>query len=245
LEAKMKLLIGLQDCDISIRDAQNKKKEKPIGIERLQKELEQSESQLKTELNQLELNRRARRGSEQEIEELENRIIKSNIKLNNIKSNKEYTAALKELADLEKEKTLMEDGLIEIMEQIETLEERCVSNKTKGEVLKENFKMERDEILKELKALDEVLESLKNERADFCKAVDEGLLKRYDILRQNKEGLAISPVVKGICQACHMGIPPQKFNELIRGDALMSCPYCSRIIYWGEDERFKNINEKA
>ncbi len=245
MEAKMKLLIGLQDCDISIRDAQNKKKVKPIGIERLQKELEQSESQLKTELNQLELNRRARRGSEQEIEELENRIIKSNIKLNNIKSNKEYTAALKELADLEKEKTLMEDGLIEIMEQIETLEERCVSNKTKGEVLKENFKMERDEILKELKALDEVLESLKNERADFCKAVDEGLLKRYDILRQNKEGLAISPVVKGICQACHMGIPPQKFNELIRGDALMSCPYCSRIIYWGEDERFKNINEKA
>lgn len=245
MEAKMKLLIGLQDCDISIRDAQNKKKEKPIRIERLQKELEQSESQLKTELNQLELNRRARRGSEQEIEELENRIIKSNIKLNNIKSNKEYTAALKELADLEKEKTLMEDGLIEIMEQIETLEERCVSNKTKGEVLKENFKMERDEILKELKALDEVLESLKNERADFCKAVDEGLLKRYDILRQNKEGLAISPVVKGICQACHMGIPPQKFNELIRGDALMSCPYCSRIIYWGEDERFKNINEKA
>ncbi|MCG2774115.1 MAG: hypothetical protein L6406_00400, partial [Desulfobacterales bacterium] len=103
----MKLLIGLQDCDIRIRDAQNKKKEKPIRIERFQKELDQSESQLKAELDQLELNRRARRGSEQEIEELENRAIKSNIKLNNIKSNKEYTAALKELADLEKEKTLM------------------------------------------------------------------------------------------------------------------------------------------
>jgi uncharacterized protein len=245
LEAKMKLLIGLQDCDIRIRDAQNKKKEKPIRLERLQKELEQSESQLKAELNQLESDRRERRGSEQEIEELENRIIKSNIKLNNIKSNKEYTAALKEVADLEKEKTLMEDVLIGIMEQIETLEERCVSNKTKGEVLKENFELEREEILEELKALDEVLESLENKRADLCKAVDEGLLKRYDILRQHKEGLAISPVVKGICQACHMGIPPQKFNELIRGDALMSCPYCSRIIYWGEDERFNNINEKA
>ena len=245
MEAKMKLLIGLQDCDIRIRDAQNKKEEKPIRIERLQKELDQSESQLKAELNQLELNSRARRGSEQEIEQLESRIIKSNIKLNNIKSNKEYTAAIKELADLEKAKTLMEDGLIEIMEQIETLEQKCVSNKTKEELLKKNFEMERDEILKEMKALDEVLESLERERADFCKAVDEGLLKRYDILRQHKEGLAISPVVKGICQACHMGIPPQKFNELIRGDGLMSCPYCSRIIYWGEDERFKHINEKG
>ena len=136
MEAKMKLLIGLQDCDIRIRDAQNKKEEKPIRIERLQKELDQSGSQLKAELNQLELNSRARRGSEQEIEQLESRIIKSNIKLNNIKSNKEYTAALKELADLEKAKTLMEDGLIEIMEQIETLEQKCVSNKTKEELLK-------------------------------------------------------------------------------------------------------------
>ena len=245
MEAKMKLLIGLQDCDIRIRDAQNKKEEKPIRIERLQKELDQSESQLKAGLDQLELNSRARRGSEQEIEELENRIIKSNIKLNNIKSNKEYTAAIKELADLEKEKTRMEDGLIGIMEQIETLEDKCISNEKKREALKENFDLERDEILKELKSLDEVLESLKNERADFCKAVDEGLIKRYDTIRKNKEGLAISPVIKGICQACHMGIPPQKFNELIRGDALMSCPYCNRIIYWGEDERFKNINDKG
>jgi len=55
LEAKMKFLIGLQDCDIKIRDAQNKKEEKPIRIERLQKELDQSESQLKAELNQLEV----------------------------------------------------------------------------------------------------------------------------------------------------------------------------------------------
>jgi predicted nucleic acid-binding Zn-ribbon protein len=41
-----------------------------------------------------------------------------------------------------------------------------------------------------------------------------------------------------------MGIPPQKFNELIRGKDLMSCPYCMRIIYWGEDEGLKEAVEK-
>ena len=244
MEKKVKLLIGLQDCDNRIRDAQTQKKEKPIQIEGLQRELETSEAQLKASLDELELNKRARRESERGIEELEDRIKKSNIKLNNIKSNKEYAAVLKELDDLQKEKTRTEDNLIEIMEQIETLEEKCASNKTKGENLKKNFETERDEILKELKALDAVLESLENERSEFCKAIDEGLLKKYDILRRNKEGLSISPVVKGICQACHMGIPPQKFNELIRGDTLMRCPYCSRIIYWGEDERFKRTLEK-
>jgi hypothetical protein len=244
LENKVKLLIGLQDCDNRIRDAQNQKREKPIQIESLQKELDTSEAQLKAAIDELELNKRARRESERGIEELEDRIKKSNIKLNNIKSNKEYAAALKELDDLEKEKTRTEDNLIEIMEQIEALEEKCASNKTKGELLKKNFEIERDEILKELKVLDAVLESLENERSEFCKAIDESLLKKYDILRQNKEGLSISPVFNGICQACHMGIPPQKFNELIRGDTLMTCPCCSRIIYWGEDERFKRILEK-
>ena len=95
----------------------------------------------------------------------------------------------------------MEDGLIEIMEQIETLEQKCVSNKTKGELLRENFEIERDEILKELKALDKILASLENERADFCKSIDKGLLKKYDILRKNKEGLAIALLLKGFVRS--------------------------------------------
>jgi predicted nucleic acid-binding Zn-ribbon protein len=42
-----------------------------------------------------------------------------------------------------------------------------------------------------------------------------------------------------------MGIPPQAFNELIRGDKLLTCTNCSRIIYWGDDERFSEVLEKG
>ena len=55
-------------------------------------------------------------------------------------------------------------------------------------------------------------------------------------------GQAISSVIQGVCQICHMGIPPQKFNELMRGEALMTCPNCNRMIYWGGDEYFMNRN---
>ena len=49
----------------------------------------------------------------------------------------------------------------------------------------------------------------------------------------------MSAVVGGVCQTCHMGIPPQRFNELRRGDALMSCSNCKRIIYWADDAHYQ------
>ena len=245
MKEKIRHLIDLQDCDTRLKIVQNKKKEGPVKIQRLQDEFNNSKSQLEAELYELESLTRERRRAEQEVEELETRIEKSNIKLNNIKSNKEYKAALKELADQEKQKTVLEDKLIEIMEKIETLEEKYAASKAKSKELNEKFEKDRDGILMELKALDQVLDRLKIERARFSEAIDENLLRRYDSLRQNKEGLAISPVINGICQTCHMGIPPQKYNELIRGDSLMSCPNCHRIIYWGEDQQFQKALGKV
>ena len=244
METSMELLISLQDLDNRIRLIQKKKEEKPANIKRLQEESDRRQKQLEETLNQLEVFKRERRETEREIEHIESQIQKSKIKLNNVKSNKEYKAALKELSELEKEKSILEDKILEIMEQLEALEEQCAVSKSERKELEEKFERERDEILREIEALDESLGILENERTRFCVAIDQVLLKRYDTLMQRKGGLAISPVTKGVCQTCHMGIPPQKFNELIRGNVLMTCPNCSRIIYWAEDERFKEAAEK-
>ncbi|NTV57425.1 MAG: hypothetical protein HGA74_09075, partial [Deltaproteobacteria bacterium] len=94
----------------------------------------------------------------------------------------------------------------------------------------------------ELLGLEKDLDALQKERSQLCCDFDQGLLKKYVFLRERKGGLAISSVVTGVCQTCHMGIPPQKFNELIRGNDLMTCPHCNRIIYWGEDQDFQKTS---
>jgi predicted nucleic acid-binding Zn-ribbon protein len=238
----MKLLIGLQECDTRIRYIQAKREEGPVKIERLKADLNVLEKQLESELGRLETCKKERRRSEKEIEELESRIQKSTIKLDNVKSNKEYKAALKEIEDIRRGKSLLEDKVIEIMEEIEELEARCFESNAEKEEFKKRAEEGREEILKEMKVLEEDLVMRERERERFCQAVDGELLRRYDSLRKQKWGLAVSPVIKGVCQTCHMGIPPQQFNELIRGDGLMTCPNCMRIIYWGEDERFRIEN---
>ncbi len=241
----MTALIGLQSCDSRIMDIQDSKEKGPLKIQELEEGLNVMEGRLEEEIKQLEEHKRKRRNVEQEIEEIENRIEKSNEKLTNIKSNKEYQAALKEIDGLGAKKSLLEDNAIDIMEEIEIFEKRNIATNEEMEELKEGFENARNEIFEELKALDQDLAILERERERLSQAIDSDLLKRYNHIRKHKGGVAISPVIKGICQACHMGIPPQKFNELIRGKELMSCPHCMRIIYWGEDEGLKEAIGKG
>jgi len=126
------------------------------------------------------------------------------------------------------------------MEQVEQLEGEIGAAAKGLEELKKRTEADKRAIQQEMKNLDECLDDLVKEREQLCAKVDRELLSRYNMLRERRGGLAVSPVISGVCQTCHMGIPPQKFNELIRGDSLMSCPNCQRIIYWGEDEKLKS-----
>lgn len=239
MEEKMKILIALQDCDIRMRDIQIKKEEGPKKIQRLKQKLAAMEDQLEEEANRLEAYTRERRHAEQEIEEIENRLKKANIKLSNIKSNKEYQAALKEIDDLKGEKSLLEDRVIDIMEQLEGLETKYANSRESVEETRQQFELDHNEILKALDGLNQDLVEIEEKRMQFSEAVDPDLLKRYNYLRTHKSGIGVSPVLNGVCQTCHLDIPPQRFNELIRGDKLMTCPNCTRIIYWGDDDRYK------
>jgi uncharacterized protein len=51
----------------------------------------------------------------------------------------------------------------------------------------------------------------------------------------------VGSVIGGVCQLCHINLPPQAFNEIKRGNSLMSCPNCHRIVYWGEDEYYIKV----
>ena len=165
--------------------------------------------------------------------------MKSNIKLTNIKSNKEYSAALKEIEDLNVSMSNLEDRTIQTMELIEELEATCAKNKELQINAKEAFDKDKEEIEKSLHDFDVAMKDLMEQREDLYRKADHEILKKYKMLLEKKGGTAVSPVIQGICQTCHMGIPPQKFNELIKSQILMTCPFCYRIIYWGEDEHYQ------
>ncbi|MFC1866639.1 zinc ribbon domain-containing protein [Thermodesulfobacteriota bacterium] len=245
MKDKISRLILLQDCDDRINGVNAKKKEEPLKIQELENELKEIEMRFQEEYDTLESLKKDRRAIEQEVQDLENKAEKSQIKLNSIKSNKEYTAVLKEIEDLDRQKSVIEDKLLQLMEQIEELEKKCLENREEQARLKKKFDLDKAEIEKEIEKLNKTSDLLEKQRLKFCKEADQDLLRQYDFIKGRKGGQGIGPVVGGVCQACHLGIPPQQFNDLLKCNSLLTCPNCNRLIYWGEDEYFLKVLDKG
>lgn len=240
MEETMKLLIALQAYDIRIKEKLALKEKGPAAVQKREEALAAAEALLREEMDKLEAHDTLSRETEREIQDLDERLKKAEVKLSSIASNKEYKAALKEIEGIKREKEALEISVIELMEQKDELVSACDDNQEKAREMKKEFDQDKKQILKDMKVLEKDLRALEKARKRCCKSTDQSLLKKYDMLRGHKAGVAITSVIKGVCQACHMAIPPQKFNELIRGDKLMNCPSCARIMYWGEDERYQD-----
>jgi len=238
LKEKLIGLILLQDCDNKISRLESLKRNCPVKIKSMEDELNALKSSFQADTDRLESLKKERRISEQTVQELESRKEKSQIKLSNIKSNKEYTAALKEIEDLDREKTKVEDGIILLMEEIENCEKKCRENKNEIEILQKNFDLDKKRIEGELDALNSESSVLEKKREELASGIEKGLLSKYNFLKSRKQGVAIASVIGGVCQMCHLNIPPQLFYELIRCNEFMNCPNCNRLMYWGEDELF-------
>ena len=143
-----------------------------------------------------------------------------------------------EIDDFEREKLRLEDRAIGIMEEMETVNVKSVESIAKKDSYRRQYEEDQKALNQELEILKCDLEKFEMERLSVSKHIDATILKQYDSISTHKDGIGVSSVIKGVCQTCHMGIPAQKFNELMRGDKLMNCPHCMRIIYWGEDERY-------
>jgi predicted nucleic acid-binding Zn-ribbon protein len=239
LKKKIRLLIQLQHCDNRMKEISKRKEAGPLKIKKAEDNLRNAEREIEEESGRLDTLKKERRKIEQEVQELDGKIEKSGVKLSQIKSNKEYTAALKEIDDLKKAKFITEDKIIAMMEKIAQLDQGVAEHNSRLKELQAEAEKSKQQIMKEIAILDKELAALEKKRQVFTKEMDADILKKYLFLRERRNGLAISAVVTGVCQTCHLGIPPQKFNELIRGNNLMTCPHCNRIIYWGEDEDFQ------
>ena len=241
MKEKIRVLIELQNCDNRIRKIQKKRDLSPAKIKALADEMEAVSSGFREDEERLDAIQKERRSLESEVEDLEGKIVKGNEKLSNIKSNKEYTSALKELEQLQKKREDLEDQLLQQMEELEQLKGACKENQSKLKELQDQFDRDKKEVQKELKGYDKELKALEKERTAITGKADPQFLGHYQLVRERIGHMAVSPVIGGVCRTCNMGIPPQMFNELMKCLELTSCPHCNRIIYWGEDERFQDL----
>lgn len=235
LDEKLKALLTMQSIDTQFDNINREKEEAPKEIEKLREGLNLLKNAMEQDLSTLEELKKERRKVERELEEIEPKLNKSKLRLNEVKSNREYQAVLKEIEELKELNFQKEEVVIKWMEEIEIQEKECADNTVRWEKSQQEYENKEKQFSQRMRELDKEVQSLNEKRVQLSPNVDEDLLRRYNAFRAHLRGRVVVPVIDGVCQECHLGIPPQQYNELIKGDSLQSCPHCSRIIYWGDD----------
>ena len=239
-------LISLQAVDLEIKGLMQVQQELPESMKGLESKLTEVKAIAAEKEQEMEEIRKQHRQLEAEMAMLDDGITRSRQRLMEIKDNIEYKAMLKEIAFKEDRKDQKETEILEVLDQIETLNSDLVSLHQEVASRQEVFDKMRAEVQAEMAQQMEKLQELQAQRQEIQKNITKQLLKRYDFIREKRQGIAITEVRQGVCQACHMNLPPQKFIELQMDKELMTCPHCQRIIYFtAQDENGKSDPAEA
>lgn len=171
------------------------------------------------------------RDIEQEIQIVDDRIIKSNEKLRMVKTNKEYQLFLREVDDNKKRKDVLETELLEYLDEKEKNELIVRESEKEYNLLKDKTETEQKEVEKKSSDDRELLDEYLTQQKDIGKTLDPAVMSRFVKISKMNKGSAVVDVQDEVCMGCFMNIPPQLYIEVQRGNSLISCPQCSRILY--------------
>lgn len=161
-------------------------------------------------------------------------IVKSNEKLRSVKTNKEYQSILKEIEDIRKKNSGIEDRMLEQLEKIESAEAAVKEKEAELAGLIQSYREKKDTLVAKAQRERQAVEALNEKKARISVEADPKIINILDDVKRKVRGMPVVPVQQAICTGCHMNIPAQLFNELQRFDEIRFCPHCHRIIYWKE-----------
>ncbi|GAB4302865.1 MAG: C4-type zinc ribbon domain-containing protein [Desulfuromonadia bacterium] len=158
-------------------------------------------------------------------------IDRSEKRLKEIKTQKEYQAVSREISIARKNLEEIEAAAATRRENLEA-KQRERDEKQKEVEERERVAMERRHDADDaIKALDDAAAGERSQREAIALQISSTLMRRYTQLRSQRRGVAIVEARNGSCCGCNMNIPPQLYNNLFKSSELITCPHCQRVLY--------------
>lgn len=230
MKKKLDLLEQLQEIDLAIdalKCAQNCLQEElgeiGQGLDVARSELagmEEQVARLEQEKGELEAGHAA---------EMEN-IRRSEANMREIKTNKEYQAVGREIAAARKQASEIEEQLLQRAARLDELLGEIDTRKEALAALEQSTLQQSSEKRTEIAKIQQDIDADVERRETISRELPPGLIKRYTSLRGQRRGQALAIARDGYCLGCNMNLPPQLYNTLFRGDELISCPHCQRVL---------------
>jgi predicted nucleic acid-binding Zn-ribbon protein len=85
----------------------------------------------------------------------------------------------------------------------------------------------------ETRTQQEKLDGARMERERLLSTLPKNMSAMYNRLSARiRDGMALAEARNGSCTACFMALRPQVMSEVRRGDEIITCENCNRILYY-------------
>lgn len=224
------MLEELQTLDLKIDGRHGERQGLLDRMAELDRQVEGARLSVEERKGQLAILEEEKQGLEANLATEEDNIVRSESRQKEIKTQKEYQAVAKEVSAAKKLKGELEEQILQKSAQIEELVADIAARESDLASLEENMVSRKAEVQTGLDQLDQEIATDAAAKETTVKAIPASLLKRYEALRERRQGVAVVAARAGNCAGCNMNLPPQLYNSLFRGDDLVLCPHCQRML---------------
>jgi uncharacterized protein len=234
IQEQINILVEVQGVEVEILQAGRLVNALSDEVAEMDQALAEREALVAAEKETLDDLKKSYRELESESKINTSMIVKSNEKLRGVKTNKEYQSTLKEIDEIRKKNSGVEDRMLELLDAIESAEAAAKDREAELASFLQSYREKKESFAAKEQRERQAVEALNEKKVQISAKADPNIITVLDDVKKKVRGLAVVPVQQAICMGCHMNIPAQLFNELQRFDELRFCPHCHRIIYWKE-----------
>ena len=158
--------------------------------------------------------------------------------MESISTQREYEALDKEREDAEEKAKDFRNKLLREIRLLSELDEEIKRSQALIDQQERELEESRSENEKKASDKNRQLKTLIEREASFAAELnDTDVLFKFERIIRNKMGRGIVAIKGGVCMGCHMILPAQFANVVRKGEEIVFCPYCSRILFYEESEQ--------
>lgn len=227
----LEALCALQNIDNDIKSTHGSQDDLSEQLAALRAGLELLGNELARQETEIGDTHKLRREHEAALKALEEACARSKIRLTGVKKPQEYMAIQRELENARKGIAGKEEEILKILEVEDAMHGAIDERRSRLEELRKAASTFEVTYGDRMATVDEKLSELLAWREETLERLPQRLVRQYERIRKARDGVALAEAQNETCTVCYIGIPPQLYNELQRGDVLATCPSCNRILY--------------
>ena len=233
MKAELEKLIALQNLDTTIRKLEKDLESVPERRAEIEAEFDRRAFEIRALESRRDDAKHNRARLETEVVDQRSRAERAERNLMSSKKQDEYTAAIREADAARKQISALET---QVLEQMEALEQAEAALKERADEIA-SLNSDREARLKlfdeETKSQSEQLATSRVEREEVFANLPKAMSGMYSRIRARiRDGVAVAEARNRSCSACFMALRPQVMAEIRRGEDVITCDNCGRILFY-------------